>query len=95
MEDTATNGQVAPVERGNKVNGGAREGTWSKIVRRVKELKKRNVKSRNCAGRFAYSSSDRKMGSGFQNLISGLKNISLTIILQKPFWAFPEELIPL
>ena len=26
MEDTATNGQVAPVERGNKVNGGAREG---------------------------------------------------------------------
>ena len=94
MEDTATNGQVAPVERGNKVNGGAREGTGQKCAA-CKRIKKAERQIRNCAGRFAYSSSDRKMGSGFQNLISGLKNISLTIILQKPFWAFPEELIPL
>ena len=67
-----------------------------KIVRRVKRIKKAERQIPEIAQDVSPTlPPTEKWDRVFQNLISGLKNISLTIILQKPFWAFPEELIPL
>ena len=75
MEDTATNGQVAPVERGNKVNGGAREGgLGQKIVRRVKRIKKAERQIPEIAQDVSPTlPPTEKWDRVFQNLISGLK----------------------